>query len=136
MVWWLQLYDRQGCSIQCRKEASWELLFDKGTIKFDSTNTWALPCIILFFFYCCTTVAEVLHLINGQIWSFAMKAPCCKHEIVIQTDPQNCEYVITSGAQKKVEEYEAEDAETMEFAPEEGLFLSLFDKFAFSLLIL
>lgn len=60
-----------------------------------------------------------------------MKAPCCKHEIVIQTDPQNCEYVITSGAQKKVEEYEAEDAETMEFAPEEGLFLSFFDKFAF-----
>lgn len=48
-----------------------------------------------------------------------MKSPCCKHEIVIQTDPQNCEYVITSGAQKKVEEYEAEDAETMELTAEQ-----------------
>jgi len=52
-----------------------------------------------------------------------MKSPCCKHEIVIQTDPQNCEYVITSGAQKKVEEYEAEDAETMELTAEQGWFL-------------
>jgi len=62
---------------------------------------------------------QVGNYYSTKIWSFAMKAPCCKHEIVIQTDPQNCEYVITSGAQKKVEEYEAEDAETMEFAPEE-----------------
>lgn len=52
-----------------------------------------------------------------------MKSPCCKHEIVIQTDPQNCEYVITSGAQKKVEEYDVEDAETMELTAEEGWFL-------------
>ncbi|VYS47169.1 unnamed protein product [Arabidopsis thaliana] len=36
-----------------------------------------------------------------------------------KTDPQNCEYVITSGAQKKVEEYEAEDAETMELTAEQ-----------------
>ncbi|XP_010499086.1 PREDICTED: coiled-coil domain-containing protein 130 [Camelina sativa] len=48
-----------------------------------------------------------------------MKSPCCKHEIVIQTDPQNCEYVITSGAQKKVEEYDVEDAEIMELTAEE-----------------
>ena len=52
-----------------------------------------------------------------------MKAPCCKQEIVIQTDPQNCKYVITSGAQKKVEEYDVEDAETMELTAEEGWFL-------------
>lgn len=64
-------------------------------------------------------MAEV-YSYHGQIWSFAMKSPCCKHEIVIQTDPQNCEYVITSGAQKKVEEYDVEDAETMELTAEEG----------------
>ncbi|RWV84195.1 hypothetical protein GW17_00054111, partial [Ensete ventricosum] len=26
------------------------------------------------------------------IWSFTMKSACCKHEIVIHTDPKNCEY--------------------------------------------
>ncbi|KAG2318868.1 hypothetical protein Bca52824_012081 [Brassica carinata] len=49
---------------------------------------------------------QVGNYYSTKIWSFAMKAPCCKQEIVIQTDPQNCEYVITSGAQKKVEEYD------------------------------
>ncbi|KAG8058856.1 hypothetical protein GUJ93_ZPchr0002g24910 [Zizania palustris] len=42
-----------------------------------------------------------------------MKSPCCKHEIVIQTDPKNTEYVIISGAQKKTEDYDVEDAETL-----------------------
>ncbi|KAJ9560510.1 LOW QUALITY PROTEIN: hypothetical protein OSB04_005670, partial [Centaurea solstitialis] len=37
----------------------------------------------------------------------------CKQEIVIQTDPKNCEYLVISGAQKKVEEFDTEDAETM-----------------------
>lgn len=49
-----------------------------------------------------------------------MKSPCCKHEIVIQTDPQNCEYVIMSGARKKVEEYDAEDAETLALPVDNG----------------
>ncbi|KAF3511442.1 hypothetical protein F2Q69_00007987 [Brassica cretica] len=62
---------------------------------------------------------QVGNYYSTKIWSFAMKAPCCKQEIVIQTDPQNCEYVITSGAQKKVEEYDVEDAETMELTAEE-----------------
>ncbi|KAF5755484.1 putative CWC16 protein [Helianthus annuus] len=42
-----------------------------------------------------------------------MKSACCQHEIVIQTDPKNCEYLVISGAQKKVEEFDTEDAETM-----------------------
>ncbi|KAL7132547.1 hypothetical protein ABFS83_12G081600 [Erythranthe nasuta] len=56
---------------------------------------------------------QVGNYYSTKIWSFSMKAACCRHEIVIQTDPQNCEYVITSGARKKIEEYDAEDAETM-----------------------
>ena len=49
-----------------------------------------------------------------------MKSPCCKHEIVIQTDPQNCAYVIMSGARQKVEEYDAEDAETLVLPVDDG----------------
>ena len=49
-----------------------------------------------------------------------MKAACCRQEIVIQTDPKNCEYVIISGAQRKTEEYDIEDAETLELPADEG----------------
>lgn len=56
---------------------------------------------------------QVGNYYSTKIWSFSMKSACCRHEIVIQTDPKNCEYVIISGARKKIEEYEAEDAETM-----------------------
>lgn len=62
---------------------------------------------------------QVGNYYSTKIWSFAMKSPCCKHEIVIQTDPKNCEYVIISGAQKKVEEYDVEDAEVFELPAEE-----------------
>ncbi|KAG9141701.1 hypothetical protein Leryth_025893, partial [Lithospermum erythrorhizon] len=56
---------------------------------------------------------QVGNYYSTKIWSFAMKSACCQHEIVIQTDPQNCAYVIMSGARKKIEDYDAEDAETM-----------------------
>lgn len=55
-----------------------------------------------------------------QIWNFTMKSACCKHEIAIQTDPKNCEYVIVKGARRKIEEYDAEDAETLELPADEG----------------
>lgn len=55
---------------------------------------------------------QVGNYYSTKIWSFSMKAACCRQEIVIQTDPQNCEYVIISGAEKKTEEYDPEDAET------------------------
>ncbi|EFJ21786.1 hypothetical protein SELMODRAFT_176049 [Selaginella moellendorffii] len=45
-----------------------------------------------------------------KIWSFSMKAACCKHEIEIHTDPKNCEYVIVKGAERKTETYDAADA--------------------------
>ncbi|XAR55851.1 hypothetical protein NMG60_11036070 [Bertholletia excelsa] len=56
---------------------------------------------------------QVGNYYSTKIWSFTMKSACCKHEIVIQTDPKNCEYVIISGAQRKTEVYEVEDAETL-----------------------
>ncbi|KAI3452985.1 hypothetical protein Pfo_009648 [Paulownia fortunei] len=56
---------------------------------------------------------EIITLQRYYIWSFTMTSACCKHEIVIQTDPQNCGCVIISGARRKTEEYDAEDAETL-----------------------
>lgn len=56
---------------------------------------------------------QVGNYYSTKIWSFTMKSACCKHVIVIQTDPQNCEYVIISGAQRKNEDYDIEDAETL-----------------------
>ncbi|KAK1386910.1 coiled-coil domain-containing protein 130-like [Heracleum sosnowskyi] len=56
---------------------------------------------------------QVGNYYSTKIWSFTMKAACCRHEIVIQTDPKNCQYVIISGAQQKIEEYDNEDAETL-----------------------
>ncbi|KAM7464381.1 hypothetical protein LguiA_032502 [Lonicera macranthoides] len=56
---------------------------------------------------------QVGNYYSTKIWSFTMKSACCKHEIVIQTDPQNCAYVIISGAQQKIEDYDTEDAGTL-----------------------
>ncbi|KAL4015703.1 hypothetical protein IC575_023296 [Cucumis melo] len=62
---------------------------------------------------------QVGNYYSTKIWSFTMKAACCRQEIVIQTDPKNCEYVIISGAQRKTEEYDIEDAETFELPADE-----------------
>lgn len=62
---------------------------------------------------------QVGNYYSTKIWSFTMKAACCKHEIVIQTDPKNTEYVIISGAQRKTEDYDVEDAETFELPADE-----------------
>ncbi|KAL6007606.1 hypothetical protein ACLOJK_033105 [Asimina triloba] len=62
---------------------------------------------------------QVGNYYSTKIWSFTMKSACCKHEIVIHTDPKNCEYVIISGAQRKTEEYDIEDAETFALPADE-----------------
>ncbi|XP_058087615.1 uncharacterized protein LOC131234698 [Magnolia sinica] len=62
---------------------------------------------------------QVGNYYSTKIWSFTMKSACCKHEIVIQTDPKNCEYVIMSGAQRKTEEFDIEDAETFALPADE-----------------
>ncbi|KAL6227684.1 hypothetical protein ACLB2K_001641 [Fragaria x ananassa] len=56
---------------------------------------------------------DVGNYYSTKIWSFTMKAACCKEEIVMQTDPKNCRYVIVSGAQQKTEDFDIEDAETL-----------------------
>lgn len=62
---------------------------------------------------------QVGNYYSTKIWSFTMKSACCKHEIEIQTDPKNCEYVIIKGARRKIEEYDAEDAEILELPTDE-----------------
>ncbi|XP_047314179.1 probable splicing factor YJU2B [Impatiens glandulifera] len=62
---------------------------------------------------------QVGNYYSTKIWNFSMKAPCCKNEIVIQTDPKNCAYLIISGAQQKTEVYDVEDAETFELPADE-----------------
>ncbi|PWA51552.1 CWC16 protein [Artemisia annua] len=62
---------------------------------------------------------QVGNYYSTKIWSFSMKAACCQQLIVIQTDPKNCEYLVISGAQKKVEDFDNEDAETMALPVEE-----------------
>ncbi|GAB2297079.1 hypothetical protein Dimus_031180 [Dionaea muscipula] len=62
---------------------------------------------------------QVGNYYSTKIWSFTMKSACCKHVIVIHTDPKNCEYVIISGARRKIEEFDIEDAETMALPADE-----------------
>ncbi|KAK1269632.1 hypothetical protein QJS04_geneDACA018515 [Acorus gramineus] len=62
---------------------------------------------------------QVGNYYSTKIWSFTMKSACCKHEIVIQTDPKNCEYLIISGAQRKNEDFDVEDAETFALPADE-----------------
>ncbi|CAI5529658.1 unnamed protein product [Closterium sp. Naga37s-1] len=66
--------------------------------------------------------AEKKHIANylsTKIWSFKMRAACCQHEIEIHTDPKNCDYLVVSGAERKVVEYDAEDAGTVELPSKE-----------------
>ncbi|XP_020595650.1 coiled-coil domain-containing protein 130 [Phalaenopsis equestris] len=62
---------------------------------------------------------QVGNYYSTKIWSFTMKSACCKQEIVIHTDPKNCEYVIISGAQRKTEVFDVEDAETFALPADE-----------------
>lgn len=39
---------------------------------------------------------------SSKIWSFVMRSPCCQTRIEVQTDPKNAEYVVVSGARRKV----------------------------------
>eukprot|EP00884_Botryococcus_braunii_P014894 jgi/Botrbrau1/23405/Bobra.0051s0049.1 len=59
---------------------------------------------------------------SSKIWSFVMRSPCCQTRIEVQTDPKNAEYVVVSGARRKVEAFSARDAETLELpGPEDKL---------------
>ncbi|KAI3438311.1 hypothetical protein D9Q98_000745 [Chlorella vulgaris] len=54
---------------------------------------------------------------STRIWSFKMTSPCCQHTIEVHTDPKASEYIIVSGARRKVESYDAEEAGTVELDP-------------------
>ncbi|KAF9362767.1 hypothetical protein BGX34_005543 [Mortierella sp. NVP85] len=57
---------------------------------------------------------------STPILSFRMKCHLCNNWFEIQTDPKNAAYVVTAGARKKVEDFEAADNETLEIdTPEE-----------------
>lgn len=45
------------------------------------------------------------------IYRFRMKCHLCPNHIEMQTDPQNCDYVIVSGAQRKEERWDMEENE-------------------------
>lgn len=58
------------------------------------------------------------------IYRFRMKCHLCPNHIEMQTDPQNCDYVIVSGAQRKEERWDMEENEqilTTEHAEKEKL---------------
>ena len=40
---------------------------------------------------------------STKIWSFTMRAPCCKQRIEVHTDPRNAAYVVVSGGRQKIE---------------------------------
>ena len=42
-----------------------------------------------------------------------MRCHECSHVIVVKTDPKSTDFIVDSGAQKKNEDYKAEDAEAM-----------------------
>ncbi|GJJ76823.1 coiled-coil domain-containing protein 130 [Entomortierella parvispora] len=73
---------------------------------------------------------KVGNYFSTAILSFRMKCHLCDNWFEIQTDPKNAAYVITSGARKKVEDYDAEDAETYELGTEEERERRELDKFA------
>ncbi|GLJ55238.1 hypothetical protein SUGI_1185190 [Cryptomeria japonica] len=54
-----------------------------------------------------------------QIWRLSIKTVCCKQDVVIQTDPRNCQYIIISGAERKKEEFDMKDAEIFTVPAEE-----------------
>ncbi|GAB5366571.1 hypothetical protein AAMO2058_001154500 [Amorphochlora amoebiformis] len=57
---------------------------------------------------------------STKIWEFVMPCHQCFNEIIVRTDPKNAEYLVTKGGRKKVEEYNALDAGTVELLdPEE-----------------
>ena len=56
---------------------------------------------------------------STPIWEFSMKCHYCDQRFLIKTDPKNADYEFVSGVRKKIEEYSAEAAETIEFKDED-----------------
>ncbi|KAF9947228.1 hypothetical protein BGZ72_010780 [Mortierella alpina] len=67
---------------------------------------------------------------STAILSFRMKCHLCDNWFEIQTDPKNAAYVVTAGARKKVEDFDAKDNETLEIDTPEEFERRANDKFA------
>ncbi|RUS33645.1 hypothetical protein BC938DRAFT_470719 [Jimgerdemannia flammicorona] len=50
---------------------------------------------------------------STSIWQFRMKCHLCDNWIEIHTDPKTTQYLVISGARKKIEEWEPEDSEVI-----------------------
>lgn len=57
-----------------------------------------------------TTVGQYY---STRIFKFRMKCHLCDNHFEITTDPQNCDYVVTSGASRKNERWEHTEGETV-----------------------
>ncbi|KAF8935052.1 hypothetical protein BGZ58_005284 [Dissophora ornata] len=67
---------------------------------------------------------------STPVLSFRMKCHLCDNWFEIQTDPKNAAYIVTAGARKKVEDFEAADNETLEIDTPEEFERRANDKFA------
>lgn len=50
---------------------------------------------------------------STKIWTFRMKCYNCSSYIEIETDPKNADYVVKSGARRKIEEWDPSDSGTI-----------------------
>ncbi|KAF4356858.1 hypothetical protein F8388_019517 [Cannabis sativa] len=117
-VWFSEQVSWSACSEGKSKEIDQGILVIRFEMPF---NIWCGGCnsMIAKGVRFNAEKKQVGNYYSTKIWSFTMKAACCKHEIVIHTDPKNCEYIIVSGATKKTEDYDVEDAETFELPADE-----------------
>ncbi|KAF9902625.1 hypothetical protein BX616_001871 [Lobosporangium transversale] len=67
---------------------------------------------------------------STPILSFRMRCHLCSNWFEIQTDPKNALYLVTAGARKKDEDFNASDNETLELDSPEELERRVNDKFA------
>ncbi|KAF9160425.1 hypothetical protein DFQ26_005527 [Actinomortierella ambigua] len=67
---------------------------------------------------------------STPILSFRMKCHLCDNWFEIRTDPKNTAYVVTEGARKKHEDFDAADAETISLDTQEELERRTADDFA------
>eukprot|EP00468_Gymnochlora_sp_CCMP2014_P013827 CAMPEP_0167754984 /NCGR_PEP_ID=MMETSP0110_2-20121227/8574_1 /TAXON_ID=629695 /ORGANISM="Gymnochlora sp., Strain CCMP2014" /LENGTH=346 /DNA_ID=CAMNT_0007640925 /DNA_START=21 /DNA_END=1062 /DNA_ORIENTATION=- len=56
---------------------------------------------------------------STKIWEFVMPCANCFNKITVRTDPKTAEYLVTKGGRRKVEEYSAKAAGTIELPDQE-----------------
>jgi hypothetical protein len=65
------------------------------------------------------TKVEIGKYFSTKIWEFRMKCKMCYHEWVIQTDPENRTFKCVAGCRRKIKEFDAKSAGTIEFNTKE-----------------